>query len=184
MPQVVTRAQLASHIGQLAMRGQRCVLVIDGYPGSGKTTLAMALARQPGVAWAPLDGYRLGESFDFKKLNRDLLKPFRKRGRVREVRPVNPLNRSGPMRLGDRRPHPAAVLVLEGMHAAQAFDLLGGDFLCWVDCEREQRIARVDAREVVGGTFVELREWIEQAERTGLREFAMPIAQFVLDTSR
>lgn len=167
----------------LAMRGDQTILALDGYPGAGKTTLAMALGRVPGVAWVPLDGYRLGASFDFKRINKELLKPFKKRGRVREVRPANPLARRGSLEATGRLREGVRVLVLEGMEVSMAAKALGAQYVCWVDCERQTRIDRINSRDAPGSTFVELQDWIERAEQTGLREQALTIAQFVVDTT-
>ena len=167
----------------LAMRGDRTVLIVDGYPGAGKTTLAMALGRVPSVAWIPLDSYRMEASFDFRRINKEVLKPFRKKGRVREVRPANPLARRGALEAKGREREGIRVLVLEGMEASMAAKAFGAQYVCWVDCERQTRIDRINTRDSPGSTFVELQDWIERAEQTGLREQALTIAQFVVDTT-
>lgn len=180
----MSRNELIEHVGRLAQSPTPVVLCLDGYPGSGKTTLAMALGRVPGVAWVPLDGFRLNESFDYKRLNKEVFKPFRKKAVVRRVVPKNPLARIGPLTAKGEAQTGIRVLVLEGMESALAYEGLKTDLLCWVDCARQVRIDRLDARgDAYGGGFVELSDWIEQAEMSGLREKALDLAHFVTDTT-
>lgn len=182
--QRVARSQLVDLVGQLSMRPERTTILIDGYPGAGKTTLAMALARVPGTAWVPLDGYRHEASFDFKRLNKELLRPFRKRGRVRQVVPQNPLSRKGTLMTAKGAPQEGVrVLILEGMESALSAPALGAQYICWVDCARSVRIDRMNARNAPNGQFVELQDWIERAELSGLREQVLGLANFVVDTS-
>ena len=182
-PQFVTREQLMSMVSELSRRPGRSILAIDGYPASGKTTLAMAVARLPAVEWVPLDAYRRDASFDFRRLEREILKPFRKRGRVRRVAANNPLGRKGALAPRAEHLDGQQVLVLEGMESALAARAMGVDYLCWVDCAQPSRRARLDARATPGGTFVELQDWIERAEQTGLRDQVLSVADFVVDTS-
>lgn len=174
---------MAQTVMALAMRGDRTILIIDGYPGSGKTTLSMALGRIPSVAFVPADGYRLGASFDFRRMNKEIVKPFTKRGRVKELRPANPLNRAGHLEASGPTREGVRVLVLEGMELSTGAQAIGAHYVCWVDCERQTRIDRLNARDVPGTRFVELQDWIERAEQTGLREQTLTFAQFLVDTT-
>jgi len=58
---------LVDRAAALARRGDRVVLGIVGEPGSGKTTLTLALkaaleSRGVPVAWLPMDGFHLGDT--------------------------------------------------------------------------------------------------------------------------
>ena len=179
----LSREEMAQTVMALAMRNERTILIIDGYPGSGKTTLSMALGRIPSVAFVPVDGYRQGASFDFRRLTKEVIKPFTKRGRVKELRPVNPLARGGTLEPSGPNREGIRVLILEGMEMSMAAKAIGAHYVCWVDCDRQTRIDRLNSRDTPGSRFVELQDWIERAEQTGLREQALTFAQFVVDTT-
>lgn len=158
-------------------------MTLDGYPGSGKTTLAMAMGRLPGVAWVPLDGYRLNEGFDYKRLNKEIFKPFRKKKTVRRSIPKDPLRRTGPLTAKGETKAGVTVLVLEGMDSSLAAPALGTSVLCWVDCERQVRVDRLAGRNTIAGGLIELEDWMEGAELSGLREQALSLANYVVDTT-
>lgn len=165
-----------------ARRGQRTIVALDGYPAAGKTTLAMALARIPGVAWVPLDYYRSGIGIDSRRLHRETIKPFRKRGRVPDLTHIRgAVMAHQQQRSKGGRIQGVTLLILEGQGASAHLEEISADYLCWVDCERSARLQRVEARSKPA--LQELRDSIEFAETSGRREEAIARANFVVDGS-
>lgn len=165
-----------------ARQGQRTIVAFDGYPAAGKTTLAMALARIPGVAWVPLDYYRAGIGIDTRRLHRETVKPFRKRGRVPDLTHVRgAVMAHQQQRSKGGRIQGVTLLIIEGQGATAHFDEIEADYLCWVDCDRAARLERVEARSKPA--LQELRDSIEFAETSGRREEAIARANFVVDSN-
>lgn len=181
-PQWCSRSEFFGLVQTEAARPGRSIVVLDGYPAAGKTTLAMALARIPAVTWVPLDHYQQGLGFDFRRLHREVIRPFRKKGRVRDLTHVRGavVQHQGERKARGRTTG-ISLVVLEGQNASSYLEETDADYLCWVDCERSARLRRVEARSQPA--LLELRESIEFAEQSGLRERAITIADFVVDSS-
>ncbi len=183
-PTVLTRDQLGHLVAQLAVRPEKSILTIDGYPAAGKTTLAMVLARQPGVAWAPLDRFRLGDGFDYRRIERDVLKPFRKKGLAREVRRSRPGARGFDMELAGRKIPGQRVMIFEGFEATKAARGLGANYVLWVDCVRQARLDRLRTKAATSTeAIVGVDDWVDRAEESGLREQVLSVAHYVVETS-
>jgi len=177
-----SREEFFKMVDGQARRGQRTIVAFDGYPASGKTTLAMALARIPGVAWVPLDYYRAGVGIDVRRLHRETIKPFRKRGRVPDLTHIRgAVMAHQQQRSKGGRIQGVTLLIVEGQGSTLYLDEMGADYLCWVDCERSARLQRVEARSKPA--LQELRDSIEFAETSGRREEAIALANFVVDSS-
>jgi len=79
----------------------------------------MALARIPSVTWVPLGHYQQGVGFDFRRLQREVIRPFRKKGRVRDLTHVRGavVQHQGERKARGRTTG-VSLLVLEGQHAS------------------------------------------------------------------
>lgn len=177
-----SREEFFAMVEGQARQGQRTIVALDGYPASGKTTLAMALARIPGVAWVPLDYYRAGVGIDVRRLHRETIKPFLKRGRVPDLTHIRgAVMAHQQQRSKGGRIQGVTLLIVEGQGSTAHLDEMQADYLCWVDCDRLARLERVEAR--AKPALQELRDSIEFAETSGRREEAIALANFVVDSS-
>jgi uridine kinase len=155
------------------------VLAIDGHGGSGKTTIAAAVARvtgaalvhtddffteaapAPGVEW-PMTSY-----YDWRRLRAQALEPLRARRRASFCR-VNWDTGSGPA--GLVTVDPADVIVLEGVFSASPELADQVDRAVFVDTPEPERLRRVHAR-------ISPEEWDEEwlrAERAYFRLIRPP----------
>lgn len=171
---------LVAHVRDLAASDQRTLILIDGYPKSGKTTIAQRLAAIPRVEWTPADLFMNGDDLDLKKVRKDLIKPFRKDGKVREVVPS-----LGGGRLQRGRPQSdIKVLIIEGMGICTSAKRLRPNELWWIDSTAEERADRSGASEgIPGATMTGVIEMMRTVEETGLREDALKTAAVLVDVS-
>lgn len=178
MVQNFTIEELADYVRALAKGDDRTILLIDGYTASGKTTASMALAQIPNVSWTPSYLFTDAGSLDVRKMKKDLIKPFRKEGKVREVVPA--MSGSGIQR---GRPQSGNnVLVIEGLGISKSARALKASVVCWIDCPPETLLARrcILNSQVPKGEH----ELAVQSETgSGLRAEALKTADFMIDST-
>lgn len=175
-PSTCSVEQFDAHIRSLARGDERSVILLDGYTGAGKTSFATRLAQIPGVAWTPIYLFETDDGLDTRKMKKDLLKPFRKEGRVRELVPA--MSGSGLQR--GRPQSGIKVLVIEGPGVAASSKAIKSDEVCWLECHRDRRIDRLLAansaadRDAMDATF-------DHEESVDMRSAALQVANFVVD---
>lgn len=181
MAQTATLHQLSLLVERLAERqGGRELVLIDGYPGAGKTSFAMELAAMSRVAWTPIDVFVTDDRIDVRRIRKDLVRPFKREGKVREVVPS-----MGSAGLQRGRPVSGTrVLILEGMGVAEVARALRADQLWWMDCDTDIRVERMSGAStgIPGASYSDMKHKLIQAEAANLRGKALKIADVVVAT--
>jgi uridine kinase len=131
------------------------VLAIDGHGGSGKTTIAAAVARATGAALVHTDdffavagpgpgvGRPMESYYDWRRLRAEALEPLRAR-RCASFRRINWDSGSG--QAGVATVGPADVIVLEGVFSAAPELADQVNRAVFVDTPEPERLRRVRAR--------------------------------------
>lgn len=133
--------------------GPRVVIGVTGAVASGKSTLARALSPcvvstdhyLPDYDATPEHLRDLPESADLARLARDLAEL--RAGRATMMPKWSFDTHS---RVGEQRIDPAALVVVEGLHALHALPRAHVDLAIFIDAPREVRWARAAAREKAG----------------------------------
>jgi len=181
MAQPATLHQLTLLVQKLAERqGGRELILIDGYPAAGKTTFAAELSALQRVAWTPVDAFMTDDRIDARRIRKDLIRPFRREGKVREVVP----SMSGS---GLQRGRPLSgirVLILEGLGVSELARTLRADQVWWMDCAADIRAKRMsgDATGIPGASFSDIKHKLIQAEAGDLRAKTLKIADIIVST--
>jgi len=140
-------------LAAVAARGPRVVIGVTGAVASGKSTLARVLSPcivstdhyLPDYGATPEHLRDLPESSDLERLARDL-------GELRAGRATMMPRWSFDThsRVGEQPIEPAALVVVEGLHALHALPRANVDIAVFIESSREVRWARAAARERAG----------------------------------
>jgi len=80
MARTLQREELVSVIDELLADGGRTIVLVDGYSGAGKTSLARELVATRGVVAVNGTSYQSEGVIDVRRVRKEIVKPFR-RGR-------------------------------------------------------------------------------------------------------
>lgn len=178
-PSNCTVEELDAHLRKLVAGEDRSVVLIDGYTSAGKTSLATRLAQIPGVAWTPAYLFEADDGLDLRKMKKDLLKPFRKEGRVRELVPA--MSGSGLQR--GRPQSGIKVLIIEGIGVALSSKSIKADQVCWLECDRDRRLERTACINPAA-SVAEIEALFDRHESSDLRSTALQFTDLIVDTNK
>ena len=109
------------------------IVAIDGTDENLIVELARAAARQPGVAWTPLSIFDNGNGVEHRQVKKDVIKPFKAEGRVREIVPKLQAETGEAVPMRGRPQTGINVLIFVGLGASDDARKLKVDHVCWLE---------------------------------------------------